>query len=172
MAKYDCDESITLSAEQEKSESDMKQRILFLEKLAKAKRDEVNCKFSEDQKYESELLVLMKQMEEWKQTAERNEKNLSKTRSEMEAQIKLMQSKEDMVQARDQQINTLNNAYHLTEAAASNKPSEGKKKGSIYGIQVTSVLDNRYGFSNPKIYHYKHRNPLVMDFRRVDEEPV
>jgi len=225
MAKYgngQCDESITLSAEQEKIESDMKQKILFLEKLvttqdqdlakaseteninaemlrsansrfselenklsakdleleelqkklAKAKRDEVNGKWSEDQKYQSELLVLRKQIEEWKQKAERNEKNLSKTRSEMEAQIKLMRSKEDMVQARDQQINTLNNAYHLTEAAASKKPSEKMNEQSKNVIYVTSVVDNRYGMSNPGIVYYKHHNPIVMDIHRVSREPV
>jgi len=140
-------------------------------KLAKAKREEINVKWSEEQKYQSELATLDKQIEEWKQTAERNEKTLVKTRSEMESQMKLMQSKEDMVQARDQQINTLSTAFELSEAAASKTLPE-KKQSTGYGIHVATVIDNRHGFVNPDVHYYKHKNSLNMDVKRVLDEPV
>jgi len=67
-----------------------------------------------------------------------------------------LNSLEEQIHVRDQQINTLTQAIHNTKLASAKKPVVALK-GMRYGY-VTAIIDHRP--QTDEVVYYKHRNPL------------
>jgi len=126
----------------------------------------------EDINYKSEIASMMEKVEEWRLKAVASQKRELETRSQMEAQIKLMKSREEMVQARDQKIGHLKNATRRDDGSVDISRAEMDRM--FYGIQVTSVVDHREKHDHG-VKFYKHERPLS-DYHdhvlRVDHDPA
>merc|ERR550517_728008 len=127
--------------------------------IAKVKRDGYKRVEDDELQYKQTMTTLEGEIETWRMRALRNQKSLEETRSELQAQIKLMESREAMVRARDHELNTLNTAIDLSDTAALNQAPSKKKSGSFFGIHLTSVVDHRADdYAKPQ--YYKHKKPL------------
>merc|ERR1711920_697141 len=152
-----------------------RQSILAELKMKLAKERRGGSKRTEDVElmHKQTLLKLETELESWRLMYLKNQKIEEKTRNELEAQIKLMESRMAMVQARDYQINTLNKAIDLSDTAALNQPPMKKHVGKFYGIHVTSVVDHRMD-EHAKPLYYKHQTTLA-DYHehvyRVENDP-
>jgi len=134
--------------------------IINLKKeLAKMRRSGSKRVEDDEIQYRQTIATLESDIESWRLKAEKYEKSEEVTRRELEAQIKLLESREAMVQARDYQLSTLNQAIDLSDTAALKQAPEKKQKGSFFGIHVTSVVDHRVDdYAQPQ--YYKHKDPL------------
>merc|ERR1711920_833673 len=126
----------------------------------------------EDINYKSEIASMMAKVEEWRLKAVASQKRELETRSQMEAQIKLMKSREEMVEARDQKIGHLKNAKRRVDGSVD--ISREEMDTMFYGIQVTSVVDHREKHDHT-VKYYKHERPLA-DYHdhvlKVDHDPA
>jgi len=142
------------------------------QELSVAGSDDMKRQQEKDINYKSEIALMMAQVEEWRLKAVASQKRELETRSQMEAQIKLMKSREEMVQARDQKIGHLKNAKRRDDGSVD--VSREEMNSMFYGIQVTSVVDHRDNHDH-NVKYYKHERPLT-DYHdhilRVDHDPA
>jgi len=126
----------------------------------------------EDIKCQTEISSMMAKVEEWRLKALASQKREQETRSQMEAQIKLMKSREEMVAARDQKIGHLKKAKRRVDGSID--ISKDQLDNMFFGIQVTSVVDHRENHDHD-VKYYKHSRPLS-DYHdhvlRVDHDPA
>merc|ERR1719397_81609 len=133
--------------------------ITLKKQLAKLKRDGSKRVTDDELQYKQTMSTLEVDLESWRLKSQKYQKSEEVARRELEAQIKLMESREAMVKARDYQLRTLNQAIDLSDSAALNQAPEKKQKGHFFGIHVTSVVDHRADdYAKPQ--YYKHQNPL------------
>jgi len=133
--------------------------ITLKKKLAKLKRDGSKRVTDDELQYKQTITTLEADLESWRLKSQKYQKSEEVARRELEAQIKLMESREAMVKARDYQLRTLKEAIDLSDTAALNQAPEKKQKASFFGIHVTSVVDHRADdYAKPQ--YYKHKNPL------------
>merc|ERR1711920_151727 len=134
--------------------------------------DDIKRQQEEDINYKSEIASMMAKVEEWRLKAVASQKRELETRSQMEAQIKLMKSREEMVEARDQKNGHLKNAKRRVDGSVD--ISRAEMDSMFYGIQVTSVVDHREKHDHT-VKFYKHERPLA-DYHdhvlRVDHDPA
>lgn len=133
--------------------------ITLKKQLAKLKRDGSKRVTDDELQYKQTMSTLDADIESWRLKSQKYQKSEEVARRELEAQIKLMESREAMVKARDYQLRTLNQAIDLSDSTALNQAPEKKQKGNFFGIHVTSVVDHRADdYAKPQ--YYKHENPL------------
>jgi len=134
-------------------------------KLGTMQNGDMNPDDELGRKQRAEIEKMEAILNSWRQKAEENIRAEEYGRSQMEAQNRLMQSREEMVKARNEKINT------LKKASRSEGPVE-VDNNNFLGIQVTSVVDHRSAQAKPM--YYKHENKLA-DYHdhilRVDENP-
>jgi len=141
------------------------------QELAEVNSDDTKRQQDEEINYKTEIASMMAKVEEWRLKAAASQKLEQETRSQMEAQIKLMKSREEMVEARDQKIGQLKNAKRRVDGSVDVGP---QMNSMFFGIQVTSVVDHRDKHDH-KVKYYKHQRPLA-DYHdhvlRVDHDPA
>jgi len=158
------------------SGEEIKQIDLEIERLRQElsviSSDDTKRQDEDDIKYKTEISSMMGKVEEWRLKALASQKREQETRSEMEAQIKLMKSREEMVAARDQKIGHLKKAKRRVDGSVD--ISKAQMDSMFFGIQVTSVVDHRENH-NHDVKFYKHERPLA-DYHdhilKVDHDPA
>eukprot|EP00495_Collosphaeridae_sp_1-RS-2012_P005948 TRINITY_DN5418_c0_g1_i1.p1 TRINITY_DN5418_c0_g1~~TRINITY_DN5418_c0_g1_i1.p1 ORF type:complete len:209 (+),score=51.54 TRINITY_DN5418_c0_g1_i1:47-628(+) len=106
--------------------------IINLKKeLAKMRRSGSKRVEDDEIQYRQTIATLESDIESWRLKAQKYEKSEEVTRRELEAQIKLLESREAMVQARDYQLSTLNQAIDLSDTAALKQAPERKQKEKV-----------------------------------------
>jgi len=139
--------------------AELRNKLTMMENEDTNEEDEIALK----QRAEVEKMEAV--LQGWRQKAEENIKAEEYARSQMEAQNRLMQSREEMVRARNEKINSLKEVTRGEGSASVNK-------NNSFGIQVTSVFDHRANEGEPR--HYKHENKLT-DYHdhilRVNDDP-
>jgi hypothetical protein len=134
-------------------------------KLAKIQNGNFNSEEETTLKQRAEIEKLEATLTSLQLKAEENIRAEEYVRSQLDAQNRLMQSRQEMVKARNQKINM------LQEATRGDDPVE-VEDSRFLGIHVTSVIDHRANDGKPM--YYKHKNNLT-DYHdhilRVDESP-
>jgi len=142
------------------------------QELSVISRDDISRQEEDDINYKTEIASMMAKVEEWRLKAVASQQREQETRSQMEAQIKLMKSREEMVQARDQKIVHLKSAKRRVDGSVD--VSQDQMNSMFFGIQVTSVVDHRENHDHT-VKYYKHERPLA-DYHdhvlRVDHDPA
>jgi len=124
---------------------------------------------------DNKLIVRIKTLEgtleSLRAEAMKHQKSEVQIQSEIESQLRLMKSKDEMIKARDEKIRKLKNAKRRADGSVNLSKSD--VNDVFFGIQVTSVVDHR-GNKNHRPKFYKHEVPLA-DYHdhvlRVDSDP-
>jgi len=124
-----------------------------------------------DNKLIVKIKTLEGTLESIRAEAMKHQKSEVQIRSEIESQLRLMISKDEMIKARDEKIKKLKNAKRRADGSVNLSKSD--VNDVFLGIQVTSVVDHR-GNKNHQPKFYKHEVPLT-DYHdhvlRVDSDP-
>jgi len=124
-----------------------------------------------DNKLIIKIKTLEGTLESIRAQAMKHQKSEVHIQSEIESQLRLMKSKDEMIRARDEKIKKLKNAKRRADGSVNLSKSD--VNDVFFGIQVTSVVDHR-GNKNHRPKFYKHEVPLA-DYHdhvlRVDSDP-
>jgi len=109
--------------------------------LLALRQSDNECQQVITRKYTAEIETLEGVLKSWKMKFEENTQAEKCARSKMESQNKLMSSRGEMVQARNDKINSLKEATKTNATLDFNKNTE-------FGIQMTSVIDSSNDFKS------------------------
>jgi len=125
--------------------------------LVKKERAKVKQKEDNHYQYQARTKALKAEIEDWQEKARTIQQETARRPSQIEAQNNRLESLNEQIYVRDQQIETLHQAIHTTKLASGKKPIVTVKR-MHHSYKVTAVIDHR-----PKIdevTYYKHRNPV------------